>query len=147
METINLSKNFTLSEATRSSMAIKLKIDNSLSPKLLNDTIWFAQNVLQPIRDKIGKPFIITSWYRSPALNKAVKGKDTSAHLSGTAIDFCVQGHTASESWDIVLVALKDLKISFDQCINERNSKNGAMWVHLASKKTGNRNQSFKLIV
>jgi zinc D-Ala-D-Ala carboxypeptidase len=144
---MKLSPNFTTEEATRSNMAVRLGIDNSMPTKIQLDAEWFADNVLQPLRDRIGLPFIITSWYRSPALNKAVGGKPTSAHLSGTAIDFCIKGKTAKETWDILIVLLKDLRIPFDQCIEERNSKTNARWVHLSAKKTGNRNQSFKLIV
>lgn len=144
---MKLSANFTTEEATRSSKAIQLGIDNSMPTKIQLDAEWFAENVLQPLRDRIGIPFIITSWYRSPALNKAVGGKPTSAHLSGTAIDFCIKGYTAKQTWDIIVMTMKDLRIPFDQVIEERNSKTNARWVHLAAKRTGNRNQSFKLVV
>ncbi|HEY9601064.1 MAG TPA: D-Ala-D-Ala carboxypeptidase family metallohydrolase [Allocoleopsis sp.] len=42
----------------------------------------------QQARDRIGRPFIITSWYRSPAINHAVGGATDSRHLVGDAIDF-----------------------------------------------------------
>jgi len=144
---MKLSANFTTEEATRSTYAVKHGIDNSMTGKVLMDATWFAKTVLQLLRDHIGLAFLLTSWYRCPALNKAIGGVINSAHLSGTAIDFLLQGKTASETWDIIVVALKDLHISFDQCILEHNTKTGDWWVHLSSKRIGNRNQSFKLVV
>lgn len=144
---MKLSENFTVEEAIRSGKAKSLGIDNSLPPELLERAKYFAMNLLQPVRSRIGIAFKITSWYRCPALNAAVGGKDTSAHLSAMAVDFTISGKTAMESYNLVLLALKDLKIPFDQLIIEKNSKTGAEWVHLATKKVGNRNQSFALTV
>jgi hypothetical protein len=144
---MKLSDNFTIEEAIRSTKAVSLGIDNSMTSAILREAEWFATMVLQPIRDRIDLPFDITSWYRSPALNKAVGGKPTSAHLSGTAIDFNIRGMSTALTFDTVLRTLKDLRIPFDQLICERNTKTGATWVHLSSKRTGNRNQSFKLNV
>ena len=112
---MKLSENFTLYEATRSSKAIQKGIDNSMETKMLINAEYFAKNVLQPIRDKVGIPFLITSWYRCPLLNKAVGGVSNSAHLTAMAIDFNIQGKTTKESFALVLVALKDLRIPFDQ--------------------------------
>jgi zinc D-Ala-D-Ala carboxypeptidase len=43
---------------------------------------------LEEIRELLGNPIIITSGYRSPALNKAVGGAPNSAHMYGAAVDF-----------------------------------------------------------
>lgn len=142
-----MTQNFSIFEATRSSKAIQLGIDNSLTPALMQQATWFARTVLQPLRDRIGKPFIVSSWYRCPALNKAVGGVYNSSHLSATAADINIKGLTSQEAFDALLVALKDLRIDFDQLIIERNTKTGATWVHLGAKKTGNRQQHFKLTV
>jgi zinc D-Ala-D-Ala carboxypeptidase len=142
---MNLSKNFTLEEATRSNKATALGINNSLPKGKLKDATYFATKILQPVREKIGKPFNISSWYRCPALNQAVGGKPTSAHLSSMAVDFIIQGLTAKETFDFVLVALKDLRIPFDQIIVEKNTKTGANWVHLGVKHFDNRNQAFSI--
>ena len=144
---MKLSKNFTVYEATRSSKAIQLGIDNSMTPAIHMQAEWFAKNVLQPIRDRIGKRFNVSSWFRCPALNKAVRGVYNSSHLSGIAIDFMIEGLSVEETWETVLVALKDLRIDFDQLIMERNTKTGDVWVHLCVKRSGNRNQYFKLDV
>lgn len=144
---MKLSENFTSEEVTRSNKAVSLKIDNSLNATMLSNARYFITFILQPIRSKIGLIFKISSWYRCPALNSAVGGKDTSAHLSAMAVDFIIEGKTALESYNLALVALKDLHIPFDQLIVEKNSKTGAEWVHLAVKRNGNRNQSFALTV
>ena len=144
---MNLSKNFTLEEATRSHKAEMLGIDNSMPEELIKDARYFATIVLQPIRDKIGLRFNVSSWYRCPALNKAVGGADTSSHLHAMALDFVIDGKTTKESFNLVLSALKDLRINFDQLIIEKNTKTGANWVHLGLKKKGNRKQTFALTV
>lgn len=49
---------------------------------------------MQPIRDAWKKPIIISSGYRSPLVNKIVKGQPGSQHLVGAACDF----HTVSDT-------------------------------------------------
>ncbi|MDD2613114.1 MAG: D-Ala-D-Ala carboxypeptidase family metallohydrolase [Bacteroidales bacterium] len=144
---MRLSENFTVEEATRSNKAISLNIDNSLSTEKLLNAEYFAKNILQPLRSKIGIPFIISSWYRCPALNKAVGGVSTSAHLSAMAIDFKLYGKTSKQTYDIILKAINFFNIDYDQLIEERNTKTNSTWVHLGVKKLGNRNQHFKLEV
>lgn len=54
-----------------------------------------AAEHFQLIRDRLGKPFIIHSWYRCPAHNKrAGSTAALSMHCYGTAIDFHVDGMT-----------------------------------------------------
>src|SRR5665647_2137251 len=136
---MKLSENFTTDEATRSHKADTLHIDNSLPADKRIAAEYFAENILQPIRTKIGLIFDISSWYRYLKLNHAVGGASTSAHLSAMAVDFLIDGKTSLETYNLVLVALKDLHIQFDQLIIEHNAKTGARWVHLGVKRTGNR--------
>ena len=142
---MKISENFDLREVEYSHTAVYLGIDNAAPHDVIANARKFASLVLQPIREKIGMPFDVTSWYRSPQLNKAIGGVSTSAHLTGMAVDFTVRGMTAQESFDNVLVALKDLRIQFDQLILEHNTKTGARWVHLGWRKQDNRNESFTL--
>ena len=52
-----------------------------------------ALDKLQALRDRLGKPLIIRSAYRSPQRNKAVKGAPRSKHMDGTAFDIAMTNH------------------------------------------------------
>jgi len=47
-------------------------------------------SLLDKLRKKVGRPFVITSGYRTKAHNKAVKGYATSSHMEGRAADIAV---------------------------------------------------------
>ena len=142
---MKISENFDLREVEYSHTAVYLGIDNAAPQDVIGNARKFAQLVLQPVREKIGMPFDVSSWYRSPALNKAVGGSATSSHITGMAVDFTIRGMTAQETYEAVLVALKDMRIQFDQLILEHNTKTGERWVHLGWSKQGNRNEHFSL--
>jgi zinc D-Ala-D-Ala carboxypeptidase len=52
-----------------------------------------AMDKLQTLRNRLGKPLIIRSGYRSPAHNKAVRGALHSKHMEGTAFDIAMSNH------------------------------------------------------
>jgi tetratricopeptide (TPR) repeat protein len=51
----------------------------------------------QRARDRVNRPFIVTSWYRPPNINRAVGGAKYSRHLVGDAIDFVVEGLSGNQ--------------------------------------------------
>lgn len=53
--------------------------------------------MLDILREKIGKPIIITSGYRTPEHNAKVDGAKYSYHMCGMAADIRVNGMTAKE--------------------------------------------------
>ena len=122
---MKLTDNFTTQEVTRSETAQRLGIDNSLSIEMLDNAYCFAKAVLQPLREHIGRPFIISSWYRCKALNEAVGGTHNSAHLKAQAVDFVIGGLSARQTYEIVLETLKTLHIPFDQLIFETFTQTG----------------------
>ncbi|MAU59149.1 MAG: peptidase M15 [Parvibaculum sp.] len=52
-----------------------------------------ALDKLQALRDRLGKPLIVRSAYRSPAHNRAVGGAPRSTHMDGTAFDIAMANH------------------------------------------------------
>ena len=87
-----LSKNFSLAEMTHSNTAISKGLDNTPSADIIANLQILIDNVLQPIRDKLGKSIKINSGYRSPAVNASVGGSITSDHCKGQAADIEVAG-------------------------------------------------------
>jgi zinc D-Ala-D-Ala carboxypeptidase len=67
--------------------------------------------VLDPIREKYGKPITVTSGYRSRFLNELVGGVSTSQHRSGLAADLCCDDPKAL--FDLI----SESDLPFDQLI------------------------------
>lgn len=86
---MQLSKNFHLREFSRSSVALRLDIDNTIPQEYIPNIQDLVDMVLQPMRDTFG-PVIITSGYRCVALNGIIGGSPNSEHCLGRAADFIV---------------------------------------------------------
>ncbi len=127
--------NFTISELVKSDTAEKQGINNTPDINSLDNLLELIFYVLQPLRDKLGKPMIITSGFRSKKVNELVGGVDPSQHLYGQACDFVVNGMTPAQ----VVEFVKNSGIEFDQLINEYNQ-----WTHISFNKGHNRKQVLK---
>lgn len=84
---MKLSENFRLSEFTRSETATRMRIKNEPDTVQIENLRILVAKLLQPLREKFGKPFYINSGFRCTALNKAVNGSPTSGHMKGEAAD------------------------------------------------------------
>tara|TARA_R100001443_G_scaffold9125_2_gene18729 strand:+ start:1467 stop:1934 length:468 start_codon:yes stop_codon:yes gene_type:complete len=132
---MRLSKNFVLSEMTRSDTAKRLGISNEPTKKHLENMQRLVSNLIQPMRDKLG-PIRITSGYRSQALNRAIGGSTKSDHCRAMAADlqFWKDGKMCNkEIYDWVI----ESNLEFDQMINEFDFS----WIHLSLKEKENRKQ------
>lgn len=117
---MKLTEHFSLAEFTDSPTALRKGISN-----LPNDTaignLQRVAEVLEQVRALFDRPLVISSGYRSSALNAAVGGSRSSAHLTGLAADFIVPGITPSETAKAIAAS----GIEFDQLIYE------GTWVHI----------------
>ena len=130
--------NFTMSELLYSDIAKKYNIYNVPDKEHLDNLLILIIECLQPIRNFINKPMIISSGYRNPRLNShpLINGAPNSQHTTGQAVDFTVKGMTPRQ----IVEMIKRSGVEVDQCINERNC-----WVHLSYNKGKNRNQFFEI--
>jgi len=89
---MSLTKNFSLSELTKSQTAERKGIDNTPSAEHQENLKSLCTAILQPVRDHFGKVVTISSGYRSPELCTAIGSKITSQHAKGQAADFEIFG-------------------------------------------------------
>jgi len=132
---MRLSKNFVLSEITRSNTAKRKGISNEPKKEHLENLQRLVTNLIQPMRDALG-PIRVTSGYRSPKLNRSIGGSSKSQHCKGQALDlqFWKDGQMVNkEIYNWVL----SNDIEFDQMINEFDFA----WIHISLVKENNRKQ------
>ena len=127
---MKLSKNFTLSELTKSQTAVRKNIKNEPSTAHVENLIHLAETVLQPIRDHFGKPVVISSGYRSPELCEAIGSSSKSQHARGEAADFEIMGVD-----NMQLAMWINKNTNFDQLILEfyEPGDPNSGWVHCSA--------------
>jgi zinc D-Ala-D-Ala carboxypeptidase len=96
---MNLSRNFTLQELTKSDTAIRKGIDNNPNADQVEKLKLLCERVLQPVRDHFGR-VKVTSGFRSPELCAAIGSSVNSQHARAEAVDFEVIGVDNAEVAD-----------------------------------------------
>lgn len=121
-----ISKDFSYHEFEKTEKA-QYKDKNVITDfSVRNNIKSLVEDILQPLRDDIGKPLIISSGYRCPEVNFLVGGKPTSQHLKGEAADVIYDNPYE------LAKRIVELKLPYDQ-IGLYNT-----FVHISHKRDGN---------
>ena len=132
---MNLSKNLSVAEFTKSNTATRKGLDNSLPKAYWLSAKALAENIFQPLRDRFGTPLYITSGFRSKALNEAIGGSNKSQHSKGEAIDIDMDGRKGPDNAE-VFNYIKEC-LPFDQLIWEFGDDTKPSWVHVSYNPDG----------
>ena len=132
-----LSPHFTLHEFLASQTATRTPIPEQFDPgdDIIECLKYLCNNLIEQLRELNGnQPLHISSGYRCPRLNSAIKGAPNSQHMLGQAADIDLGSKTANQAF---FELVKNSGFVFDQLINEFDFS----WVHVSLTSDTNRQQ------
>ena len=137
-----ISKHISYKEGIYSTTAIRIGIDNTPNDEQLANMELIAENIFEPLRQYVGGPIKINSFFRCPKLNTAIGGSTTSQHCKGQAVDIDdTYGRMTNAE---MYYWIKD-NLQFDQMIWEFGDDGNPAWVHISYVSPDrNRNRCLK---
>jgi len=127
-------KYFSIEEMCNSNTAKSLNIDNTPPEEARENLEALIIHVLDVLRENYGKPVRVNSGYRSPELNRVIRGAADSQHQKGEAADITA----GSKEENKKLFKLIIQHGVYDQLIDEADYS----WIHVSYKRNGkNRKQ------
>ena len=136
---MQLTKNFSLREFTKSQTADRKGLDNTPPQDIIPKLSFLATQILEPLRERIQKPIIITSGYRTQELSLAIGSSQLSQHCKGEAVDIEALGMSTLSLAEMIIN-----HFDFDQVILECFSKEKGLdsgWVHCSLMSGDNRKE------
>ena len=137
-----ISEHVSYKEGVYSITATRLGIDNTPNDEQLNNMELVAKEVFEPLREWVGGPIKVNSFFRGLGLNTAIGGAKSSQHMKGQAMDIDDgYGHaTNAEMYHWIKENL-----DFDQLIWEFGDDDNPNWLHVSYvSKEDNRNRCLK---
>lgn len=123
-----LSPHFRLSELLRSDTARTLGIPNDPAPAHTENLRALCIELLEPLRAAVG-PLRVTSGLRRPALNRAVTGEPSSAHVVGWAADVVPVRGVRADALEGAMAWFASSNLAWDQVIREPT------WLHVGLRQ------------
>ena len=137
-----ISKHVSYKEGVYSTTATRKGINNTPGDDQLHFMEIIAEKVFEPLRDWVGGPIKINSFYRCPELNKAIGGSATSQHCKGQAMDI---DDTLGRATNAEMFNWIKENLDFDQMIWEFGNDDNPDWVHISYvSEEKNRNRCLK---
>ena len=135
---MKLSKNFSLTELTKSQTAERMGLDNNPSEDQTENLRLLCERVLQPVRDHFDDVVTISSGYRSEILSQKIGSSSKSQHCRGQAADFEIFGVENNKVSDWIKENL-----IFDQVILENYTPGepNSGWIHVSYNRDINLNR------
>ena len=139
---MKISKHVSYKEGVHSITALRLGLKNDPSESHLFNMKLIAEKVFEPLREHVGGPIKINSFYRGPELNKAIGGSAKSQHCHGQAMDIDdTYGHASNAEMFNYIKA----NLDYDQMIWEFGTEQNPDWVHVSYVSPDkNRNRCLK---
>ena len=127
--TNKISKHISYKEGTYSQTALRRGLDNTPNEEQLKCMKEVAENLFEPLREWVGGPIKINSFFRGEPVNTAIGGSKYSQHMKGQAMDIDdTFGHkTNAEMYHYI----KD-NLDFDQLIWEFGDDKNPNWIHVS---------------
>jgi hypothetical protein len=124
-----ISKHVSYKEGVRSRTADRRGLDNTPNESQLKCMKEIAENLFEPLREWVGGPIKINSFFRGEPVNTAIGGSTRSQHMKGQAMDIDdTFGHkTNAEMYHYI----KD-NLDFDQLIWEFGDDKNPNWIHVS---------------
>lgn len=137
-----ISANISYAEAVASVTGERRGIRNVPSAKVLANMQRTAEAIFEPLRAHFDAPINVISFFRSPELNRAVGGSQTSQHMTGEAMDLRGMGGITNAQ---LFHYIKD-HLPFDQLIWEFGTNTEPSWVHVSYSASRPRRQVLRAV-
>ena len=124
-----ISNHVSYREGVYSVTATRLGVDNTPDDEQLKNMELVAEKVFEPLREWVGGPIKINSFFRGLPLNTAIGGSKKSQHMKGQAMDI-------DDNYDHATNAemyhwVKE-NLDFDQMIWEFGDDDEPNWIHVS---------------